>query len=119
MQSLLAISGAGHVAALILVPMAGGYATLSLGTSGGPNHGEHPFLVNIIHLFVFAFTSRHWPHPLQYAYAGVLGAATLFAFVVHVQHIRGDWTDRPVLACRLAMAGLYAGMFGLLIFGRR
>jgi len=64
MSALPAITGAGHTAALVLVPLAGLYATLNVGFSGGPNHGEHPFIVNVVHLFVFCMKAGHWPRPL-------------------------------------------------------
>lgn len=117
MIELLAISGPGHTAALILVPLAGLYATVNVGFSGGPNHGDHPFIVNVVHLIAFALKSSHWPRPLYWTYLGVLAAAALLSLAVI--GYRGGWKDRPVLLARLAMAALYAGMLGILIFGER
>ncbi len=117
MAALLAIAGAGHTAALVLVPLAGLYATLNVGVSGGPNHGEHPFIANVVHLVVFSMKAEHWPRPLFWAYFGVLIAATVFS--LFIQGLRGGWTDRPVLAARLAMASAYAALTGMLAFGGR
>ncbi|MBV8879015.1 MAG: hypothetical protein JO332_03520 [Planctomycetaceae bacterium] len=117
MIELLAISGPGHVAALILVPLAGLYATVNVGTSGGPNHGEHPLIVSVIHMAAFSMKSGHWPRPLYWTYFGVLLASGLLSLLV--TGFRGDWKDRPVLLARLGMAALYAGMLGILIFGDR
>jgi len=47
----------------------------------------------------------------------VLLATTVFS--LFIQGLRGGWTDRPVLAARLAMAALYAGMIGFLVLGER
>ncbi len=117
MAGLLAIAGTGHTAALILVPLAGLYATLNVGFSGGPNHGEHPFIINVIHFVVFCMKAGHWPRPLYWTYFGVLLGTTVFS--LFIQGLRGGWTDRPVLAARLAMASAYAAMIGLLVFGER
>jgi hypothetical protein len=117
MTGLLAISGPGHVWALILVPFAGIYATCNVGMSGGPNHGEHPFIINVIHLIAFCIKAQHWPRPLFWAYFGVLFAAT--ALAAAVQELRGGWTDRPVLLPRLGMAALYMGLTWMVVFGVR
>ncbi|HZE95521.1 MAG TPA: hypothetical protein VE981_00695 [Planctomycetota bacterium] len=117
MLAILAISGCGHRWALGLVPLAGVYATCTIGFSGGPNHGEHPFIVNAIHLTAFCLKSSHGPRPPYGTCFGLLLAATVQSLLV--QGLRGGWTDRPVRLNRLAMAALYVGMTGIVIFGDR
>ena|SRR6185295_13885102 len=108
MDALLAISGPGHTWALILVPFAGIYATCNIGFSGGPNHGDHPFIVNIVHLIAFCIKAQHWPRPLFWSYFGVLMAAIVLSAAVLGR--RGGWKDRDVLVPRLGMMALYSGL---------
>ena len=117
MDGLLAISGAGHTWALILVPFAGFYATCNVGMSGGPNHGDHPFIVNMIHLIAFCTKAQHWPRPLFWTYFGVLMAA--IALSAAVLELRGGWKDREILIPRLGMIALYAGLIYMVFFGER
>jgi len=117
MTRLLAITGPGHVWALILVPFAGIYATCNIGFSGGPNHGDHPFVVNVIHGIAFLVKAQHWPRPQFWSYFGI-GAAALALSAV-VLNRRGGWKDRDILAPRLIMAALYAGLIGIVAFGER
>lgn len=117
MTGLLAISGAGHTWALILVPLAGLYAVTNVGMSGGPNHGDHPFIINIVHLIAFCIRAQHWPRPLFWTYFGVLMAAIVLSVVV--LNLRGGWGDREILIPRLGMTALYLGLTWLVIFGQR
>ncbi len=117
MIALLAISGPGHTAALILVPLAGLYAVTNVGFSGGPNHGDHPFIVNIIHLIAFCIKAQHWSRPLFWSYFGVLMAAIVLSVVVMER--RGGWKDREILIPRLGMMALYGGLMYFLVFGER
>ena len=117
MTGLLAITGPGHVVALILVPLAGIYVTCNIGFSGGPNHGDHPFIVNIIHFIAFLIQAQHWPRPQFWSYFGILVAALALSVVVLER--RGGWKDRDILAPRLVMAAFYAGLVGILAFGER
>jgi hypothetical protein len=103
--------------AIVLVSLAGLYAVCTLGTSGGPNHGEHPLIITIIHLVAFIFGAKGWPSPLMWTYMGVLGAALLLAFFS--VGFRGGWKDKPVLLARLGMASLYGGMLAILVLGQR
>ena len=111
---MAACAGAWGVGLLVL---AGVYAVTTVGTSGGPNHGEHPMIVTIVHTVVFSVASRGWPRPLFWTYFAVLAAALLLSFFV--VPLRGDWKDRGVRAARLGMAALYLGMLGVLLFGSR
>lgn len=117
MNELLAVSGCGHGWALALVPLAGVYATCNIGFSGGPNHGDHPFIVNVIHLAAFSFKAGHWPRPLWWTYFGVLLGASLLSLAV--VGFRGGWKDRPVLLAHLGMSALYLGLTGIVVFGER
>jgi hypothetical protein len=47
MFSLPAACGVGWGIGLVI--LAGFHATWTIGVTGGPNHGEHPFLLNVIH----------------------------------------------------------------------
>jgi len=42
---------------LFLIFLAGIYSVLIVGVTGGPNHGEHPLLVTLIHLGIFYFSA--------------------------------------------------------------
>lgn len=117
MEGLLAISGTGHTWALILVPFAGFYAVTNVGTSGGPNHGDHPFIVNMVHLIAFCIKAQHWPRQLFWIYFGVLMAAIVLSAAV--LNLRGGWKDREILLPRLGMTALYGVLTYLIFFGER
>jgi hypothetical protein len=99
-----------------LLILAGVYATAALGTSGGPNHGEHPFTVNVIHLVATFWTLRGWPSGARWAYTGILGVAVLISILA--MQLRGYSEPGRVWAARAAMALLYLGLLALVLRGR-
>ncbi len=84
------------------------YATINVGLTGGPNHGEHPFLVAVLHVILFFVVARGWPPGTWWAYLGLL-ALTLAYSVVAMGFVGASatrlWIGRGI------MAALYAGMF--------
>lgn len=86
----------------------GFYAVFSIGLSGGPNHGEHPFILNVCHLVGFLFLARAWNDNHYYAYLIIL----LLALALSIYAIRIRIWDQPkrtwlfrgvVSACYLAL----------------
>jgi hypothetical protein len=57
---------------LALIILAGIYSVMIVGITGGPNHGEHPLLVSLVHLGVFYFTAGSWPEGLHNQYMWLL-----------------------------------------------
>lgn len=115
MIELLALGGTGWgLTGLIL---AGLYATSTVGVTGGPNHGEHPFTTNLVHLGVAAFWAlRGWPPGPYWTYLGILGAAIVLsatALGLNSESPRGR-----VWATRAGMAALYLGLLAVVLFGR-
>jgi hypothetical protein len=96
-----------------LLVLAGVYATMSLGTSGGPNHGEHPFTTNVVHLAVSFWTLRGWPAGPRWTYMGILGAAVLLS--VFAFPLRAHFEPRRVWVARAAMAALYVGLLAVVL----
>ena len=47
--------------AAVLIGIAGFYSVGTVGVTGGPNHGEHPFVLAIVHMVAFFFLGKHWP----------------------------------------------------------
>ena len=87
------------------------YAALSVGVTGGPNKGEHPFTVTVIHLVLFFVLARTWPWGPWWGYLGLL-LATLVAAVLAMGLTRERrawvlWSGRGV------MLGLHAAMFAI------
>ena len=52
--------------------IAGLYTVMIVGITGGPNNGEHPLLIILIHLAIFYFTAGSWPEHLFNLYFRVL-----------------------------------------------
>jgi hypothetical protein len=89
-----------------MLVLAGLYATSTVGVTGGPNHGEHPFIVNLVHMGVAAFWAlRGWPPPPRWSYLGVLGAAIVLSVLV-LNYTAASSRGR-VWTARAAMAALY------------
>jgi hypothetical protein len=99
------------------VVLAGLYATMTIGVTGGPNHGEHPFIVNVLHLGVATgWAVKEWPPAARWTYLGLLAAAVLLSLAV--LRLRLSSEPRKVWAARVAMAALYLGLLGVMILGR-
>jgi hypothetical protein len=113
MVEWLAVSACASGWGIGLLILAGLYASSTVGVTGGPNHGEHPFTVNAVHLIVLLVNARHWPNPKFYAYLGILGAAILLSILV-LRYFWG-WSRPQVWAARIGMAALYLAMLGIVL----
>jgi len=115
MLSFLAACAVGWgIGAVILC---GFHATWTIGVTGGPNHGEHPFMVNLLHLGVAAFwATKGWPPKARWTYLGLLGVGVLIG--IAVINLRVDDDPKRVWAARVAMIALHLGLLGILFWGR-
>lgn len=87
------------------------YASLTVGTTGGPNHGEHPMTVTVLHLGLFLWFARHWRWGPWGAYFGLLLVTLVFAgFSIGLAFTREEWKK---WAGRGVMLGLHAGLFAI------
>jgi len=114
MTALLAdgVSGWG----LAMLALAGLYATFTVGVTGGPNHGEHPLLVNLLHLGVAAFWGlRGWPSAPRWSYLVVVGVAIVLSVLVLGA---SGWPRGRRGTARVAMAALYIGLMAIVLWGR-
>jgi hypothetical protein len=85
------------------------YLVAMIGVSGGPNHGEHPLILNIGHLILLSVYGGSWPSEYYSAYQNLLLAAiglSLLAFLLRVSLVA--WV------IRMGITGIYAGLFCLL-----
>ncbi|MFH0787170.1 MAG: hypothetical protein V2B13_06090 [Pseudomonadota bacterium] len=85
------------------------YIVLMVGVSGGPNHGEHPLLLNLAHLIVFYMMAGNWPLEYYTLYRNLLLAAILLSFLAILFRM---WSQTIIpLMIKMAMFGLYLGLF--------
>jgi hypothetical protein len=90
------------------------YATFSLGTTGGPNHGEHPMIVTVVHAACFIGLARGWPRGAWWAYLGLLTVTLLFAvYAIRLAFTAEAWKRR---AGRAVVFALHAGLFAIAAF---
>lgn len=102
-----------HLSLTIFFALVTFYVVAMIGVTGGPNHGEHPFLVNMLHLFTFGVAGGAWARPWFYPYLALLGAALVLS--VLVIPIR-EYTDVVLTwLARAVMFGLYIGLFVILV----
>jgi hypothetical protein len=101
--------------AAILIVLAGLYSVATVGVTGGPNHGEHPFIVTIVHMAAFFFLGKHWPAASRHLYWEGLAAALVFSIVALRQMYSGNRFWRVVL--RILLGLLYVG-FLVVLFKR-
>jgi hypothetical protein len=66
---------------LFLIFLAGIYSVFIVGVTGGPNHGEHPLLITLVHFGVFYFSAGTWPEEIYDPYCRLL-VLCLFASIV-------------------------------------
>jgi len=87
----------------------GFYAVFAIGLSGGPNHGEHPFILNVCHLVGFLILSRAWNSDYYYTYLTII----VLALALSIYAIRIRIWDQPQRAWifKGVMIGCYAAMF--------
>lgn len=115
MHSLVAACAAGW--GIGLVALAGFHATWTIGVTGGPNKGEHPFMVNLLHLGIAGFwATRGWPAGDRWTYLGLVGAGVLLGVAAMPWRVEDD--PRKVWAGRVAMVALYLGLLAILIWRR-
>jgi hypothetical protein len=98
--------------AAIGIGFAGLYSVISAGTTGGPNHGDHPFLVTVIHMGCFAWFATGWPVLSRELYWGGLAAALVLSIVAlrKTHDVRRGW----LIPLRLGLAAVYAGLMFVL-----
>jgi Na+-driven multidrug efflux pump len=101
--------------AAVLIALAGLYTVSSVGVTGGPNHGEHPFTVTIVHMILFAFLGRHWPGLSLRLYWGGLIAALVLSVIALGKTFDEDKGWRVLV--RVPLGLLYAG-FLVVLFKR-
>ena len=90
------------------------YATFTLGTTGGPNHGEHPMTVAVLHMILFFWLARGWERGPWWAYLGLLVATLVFAgWGICLAFVREAWKVR---AGRAVLFALHAAMFAVAAF---
>lgn len=91
------------------------YATFTLGTTGGPNKGEHPLTVTVLHLILFFVLARGWARGPWWGYLGLLLATLAYAvFAMGFTRERRAWA---LWAGRAGMFLLHAGLFCIAAFG--
>ena len=97
------------------ISLSGIHTVASAGTTGGPNHGEHPFLVTVLHGLVFFFGNNGWPLFSRQLYWGGLALALALSLIT----LRHTFDDRRgwLIPMRLALGLVYVGF--LVIYFRR
>lgn len=87
------------------------YTIFMTGVSGGPNNGEHPFIVSLMVLIGFLFVAPLWPSAYWWAFLLLVLAALVLGFLVMGIRI---WNEPgKVWAARGAYALIIAGMIWL------
>ena len=115
MELILAACAAGWGIGLVI--LAGFHATWTIGITGGPNHGEHPFMVNVIHLLVAGFyATRGWPGIDRWPYLGLVGAGVILGFFAMPWRQESD--PKKVWSGRAVMVALYLGVLYILLWRR-
>jgi hypothetical protein len=89
------------------------YCVSSVGISGGPNHGEHPFIVNLLHALVFLALAA-WEGAPYWGYLGLLAAALVLSCYVMPLRVWNEGEARRVWLARAAMLAIYAGLYAIL-----
>ena len=113
----LLLSSCAHGWGIGLVILAGFHATWTVGVIGGPNHGEHPFTTNLIHLGVAGFwATRGWPSGDRWTYLGLVAGGVLLG--IPAMGWRVDDDPKKVWAGRLVMIALYLGLLYILLWRR-
>jgi hypothetical protein len=95
-----------------LIVIAGLYSVGTVGATGGPNHGEHPFTFSIVHIAVFFFLGKNWPAVSLHLYWGGL-IATLILSVIALRltyNVNKGWR----MFVRIPLGLLYAGFLVVL-----
>jgi len=115
MESLLSTCAGGWGIGLVI--LAGFHATWTIGVTGGPNHGEHPFIVNLLHLGVAGFwATRGWPSSDRWTYLSLVALA--FVIGIAVIPLRAETHPRRVWTARVAMIAIYLQLLYFLFLGK-
>lgn len=93
------------------------WSVAMVGVSGGPNHGEHPFLCSVFHALAFAFKGPALPTLANRGYWGALAVAGVLSIVAMRWMNAGE---REVMArwqllLRVGIALAYCAMLALLV----
>jgi len=113
MFSLLAACAAGWGIGLVI--LAGFHATWTIGVTGGPNHGEHPFIVNVIHLIVTFWAITTWPAQARWTYRGLVAVGIVLG-IVAMRLV--DAGSAAKWVARGAMIVLYLGLLATILWMR-
>jgi hypothetical protein len=98
--------------AAILIVIAGFHTVATVGVTGGPNHGEHPFTVTLVHMIVFAFLGRHWPVLSRHMYWGGLAVALVLSIIALRLTFNENRAWRVLI--RIPLGLLYVGLLVVL-----
>jgi hypothetical protein len=101
---------------LALIILAGIYSVMIVGITGGPNHGEHPLVVTLIHLGVFYCTAGSWPQGIHNNYMWLLVSCLAASIIGYGSADYAKWGVRFWLARGMLFAA-YVG-FALLFLSR-
>ena len=104
-----------HWLAAALIAIAGLHTVASVGMTGGPSHGEHPFIVTLLHMGIFYPFSHAWPAFSRHLYWGGLGASLLLS--IAAMNMIGDEYRTHRLIVRIPLGIIYAG-FLLILFSK-
>lgn len=113
MHGLVAAIACGGSWIWILFALGGLHAVASVGVTGGPCHGEHPLIINVLHTGFFLVMAWGWTWPRWHLY----GLMLLGALALSLWAIPLAFAGRPGLTwltCGL-MASLYGGMAYLIV----
>ncbi len=90
------------------------YGVVITGVSGGPNHGEHPFILNIGFLMAWIVISPLWPAPFGKIFIGLLLAG--LGISIPVMGIRVWSHPKTTWVARIAYGLIYACMFAVMVW---
>src|SRR5260370_40878492 len=98
--------------AAILIVLAGVYSVGTVGVTGGPNHGEHPLIVTIVHIVTFMAKGQHWPAVSRRLYFEGLYTALILCIIALLMTYSEHRVWRVLV--RIPLPLLYFGFLRLL-----
>lgn len=90
----------------MLFALLGFYSVVTVGLSGGPAHGEHPFIMSICHLIGFLYLAQGWAGGYFYSYLVVISgtaALSVYAWSAVGKPQRTRMIRSVMIACYVAM----------------